>query len=71
MRISPDEADDIAEDVTIRRFTTKSTKPQLQGVVKEVSLGDDVTIRYFAKGAPEAFKPTNLGSVRNPKLQQP
>lgn len=71
VRISPDEVDDIAEDVTIRRFATRATQPQLQGVVKEVSFGDDVTIRYFANGAPAVFKPTNLGSVRNQKLQQP
>ncbi|HMK22185.1 MAG TPA: GAF domain-containing protein, partial [Terriglobales bacterium] len=46
--ISPTEVDYIAEDVTIRRFTTRSARPQIQNGVKEVNVGDDVTVRYFA-----------------------
>ena len=70
VQITADEVDDIAEDVTIRHFTAKSIQPQMQNVVKEVNLGDDVTVRYYANGAPAVLKPTNLGSERNMKLQQ-
>lgn len=61
VRISPDEVDYIAEDVTIRRFTTGSASPQLRNGVKEVNFGEDVTVRYFATAAPVA-QPPNLES---------
>ena len=71
LRIRSDEVDEIAEDVTIRHFATKSTQPQLQRVVKEVNLADDVTVRYFANRAPAVFKPSLPGSGSNRKLAQP
>lgn len=71
VRINSDEVDDIAEDVTIRRFSAKSMQPQLQEVVKEVNLGDDVTVRYFARSAPAVFNPSSLGSENNRKLRHP
>ena len=71
VRISSDEVDEIAEDVTIRHFATKPTQPQLQRVVKEVNLADDVTVRYFANRAPAVFNPSLPGSGSNPKLAQP
>jgi len=71
VRISSDEVDEIAEDVTIRHFATKPTQPQLQRVVKEVNLADDVTVRYFANRAPAVFNPSPPGSGSNPKLAQP
>ena len=71
VRISAEEVDDIAEDVTIRHFTSKALKPQLRKVVKEVNLGDDVTVRYFANRAPAVFNPSLPGRENNLKLRQP
>jgi hypothetical protein len=49
VRIGPDEVDYISADVTIRRFEARPAKPQIRkGVGKEISFGDDVTVRYFA-----------------------
>jgi hypothetical protein len=45
VRIRPNEVDYLAEDVTIRTF---STRPQIHDLEKEVRIGDDVTVRYFA-----------------------
>jgi hypothetical protein len=49
VRVGPDEVDYIAEDVTIRKFEPVHPKPQVRSAGKEVSFGDDVTVRYFAK----------------------
>ena len=54
VRISRNEVDYIAEDVTIRRFTTTCAEPRIQNAVKELKLGDDVTIRYLT-GAPSGY----------------
>jgi hypothetical protein len=48
VRIRPDELDYIAEDVTIRTF---STAPRIHDLENEVRIGDDVTVRYFAPSA--------------------
>ena len=48
VRVGPDEVDYIAEDVTVRHFTSTLARPQAQRAYKEVHLGTDVTIRYFA-----------------------
>jgi hypothetical protein len=48
VKISPNEVDYIAEDVTMRTFTISSPKRQPPKGVKEVDFGDDVTVRYFA-----------------------
>lgn len=48
VQVGPNEIDYIAEDVTIRHFTPTLAQPRLQLAHKEVYLGADVTIRYFA-----------------------
>jgi hypothetical protein len=48
VRVGPDEVDYVAEDVTVRHFTSTLERPQAQREYKEVHLGSDVTIRYFA-----------------------
>jgi hypothetical protein len=48
VRGGPDEIDYIAEDVTIRHFTTKPALPRVRGGYNEVHIGEDVTVRYFA-----------------------
>ncbi len=48
VRVGPNEVDDIAEDVTIRHFTPTLAPTQVQREYKEVHIGADVTIRYFA-----------------------
>jgi len=56
--VGPNEVDYIAEDVTIRHFTTpKRIPPQLQTWNKQVVIGEDVTVRYFAY-KPAAASPT-------------
>jgi hypothetical protein len=50
--INANEVDYIAEGVTIRHFATASPKPPIRSVMKEVEFGDEVTVRYFANGAP-------------------
>ena len=48
VRVGPNEIDYIAEGVTIRHFTTKPALPRVRGGYKEVDIGEDVTVRYFA-----------------------
>ena len=48
VQVGPNEVDYIAEDVTIRHFTPTRATPRLQLAYKEVHVGADVTIRYFA-----------------------
>jgi hypothetical protein len=45
VRVGPNEVDYIAEDVTIRHFTTRPALPRVR--YKEVHIGEDVTTRYF------------------------
>lgn len=49
VRVGSNEIDDIAEDVTIRRFTTKPAPPHVRGAYKQVNIGDDVKVLYFAQ----------------------
>ena len=51
VQVGPNEVDYIAEDVTIRHFTPTRTTPRVQLAYKEVHIGPDVTIRYFASKA--------------------
>ena len=57
VRIRPDEVDYIAEDVTIKTF---STKPRVHYLENEVRIGDDVTVRYFAPVAVPASSRQHL-----------
>jgi hypothetical protein len=54
VRISQNEVDYIAEDVTIRRFTPKPARPQMRVGEKQVNFGEDVTVRYFVSKPPVA-----------------
>jgi hypothetical protein len=53
IRGGPNEIDYIAEDVTIRHFTTKPALPRVRGGYKEVDIGEDVTVRYLASTRPK------------------
>ena len=48
VQVGPNEVDDIAEDVTIRHFMPTLAPTRVQLGYKEVHIGADVTIRYFA-----------------------
>jgi hypothetical protein len=48
VRVGPNEIDYIAEDVTIRHFVTKAAPPRPRTGYKQVDIGSDVTVRYFA-----------------------
>jgi hypothetical protein len=45
LRIGPNEVDYIAEDVTIRYFTSRPTRPKTRINANEVNISDDVTVR--------------------------
>lgn len=51
VQVGPNEVDYIAEDVTIRHFTPTRATRRVQLAYKEVHIGPDVTIRYFASKA--------------------
>ena len=53
IRGGPNEIDYIAEDVTIRHFTTKPALPRVRDGYKEVDIGEDVTVRYLASTRPK------------------
>jgi hypothetical protein len=57
VRIRRDEVDYIAEDVTIRTF---STIRRIHDLENEVRIGDDVTVRYFAPAAVPASSRQHL-----------
>ena len=48
VRIGPNEVDYVAEDVTVKHFTNSYPRPQSHSNVRQVNIGDDVTMRYFA-----------------------
>jgi hypothetical protein len=48
VRIGPEEVDYIANDVTIRHFTTRCAGEMTRMRERHVNLGDDVTVRYFS-----------------------
>lgn len=48
VRIGSNEVDYVAEDVTIRHLKVVPAKPEVRTSEKELSFGDDVTVRYFA-----------------------
>jgi hypothetical protein len=57
VRIGPNEVDYLAEDVTIRTFTAKAMSRRVRDFEKELRIGDDVTVRYFAPSAmPGSFR---------------
>ena len=47
VRVGHDEVDYIAEDVTIRHFTSDAARPQMLAGERLVNFGEDVTVRYF------------------------
>ena len=59
VRVSPSETDYIAEDVTIRHFMRDPETRTINVGYKQVNLGDDVTVRYFAS----TFSQPGNGSV--------
>lgn len=48
VRVGKNEIDYIAEDVTIRLFTPGPTPAQVPHLIRELNIGEDVTVRYFA-----------------------
>jgi hypothetical protein len=48
VRIGPNEVDYVADDVTIRHFTTRPAGQMTRRRERHVILGDDVTVRYFS-----------------------
>jgi GAF domain-containing protein len=59
LRVSDDEVDDVSEDVTVRHFTPALAPAQSR--VKEVDIGDDVTIRQYVY-QPMIVPDTSVGS---------
>lgn len=70
VRVGRDEVDYIAEDVTIRTFETRPAAPQIRrSAQREMSFGDDVTVRYFAN--PSAVESGQRGgSETAPRAKQ-
>jgi GAF domain len=63
VRIAPNEVDYVAEDVTIRNFTNTPARHQPRTYFKEVNIGQDVTVRYFAhKAALSQAAPAQLST---------
>ena len=58
VRIGSNEVDYVTEDVTIRNFKSVPAKPEARSSEKELSFGDDVTVRYFA------YTPTTAATPR-------
>jgi hypothetical protein len=52
IQVAPNEVDYVAEDVTIRTFRPTSKARRVRSGNKQVNIGDDVTIRYFARHKP-------------------
>ena len=51
--VGPNEVDYVSKDVTIRRFVTTKPQPtQARNEYREVRIGKDVTMRYFASKPP-------------------
>ena len=48
VQVTPNEIDYIAEDVTMRVFTSRPKHRSLAPPFNQVDIGDDVTVRYFA-----------------------
>ena len=48
VRIGPDEVDYVAEDVTIRHFTTPPGRTRAGSGASRIDFGKDVTMRYFS-----------------------
>jgi GAF domain len=68
--VGPNEVDYVADDVTIRRFTVSSPKPRVRSGMKEVNLGDDVTVRYFVNDAAVRSRLPS-SSVAGPTTEHP
>ena len=56
--------DYVAEDVTVRRFGPNAGSRRLLGV-KQVNIGDDVTVRYFESKAASSTEPVTTDSPTN------
>jgi hypothetical protein len=70
VRVGPHEVDYIAEDVTIRHFTTTATPPKVRGANQQFAIGDDVTVRYFAY-KPQIGAKTPPASPAAPSIESP
>jgi hypothetical protein len=46
--VGENEVDYVADDVTIRLFTPRHTPAQVPHSVRQLDIGEDVTVRYFA-----------------------
>jgi hypothetical protein len=60
-RVGENEVDYIAEGVTIRLFTPRPTPAQVPHLIRQLNIGEDVTVRYFAsksEQAPQTRSPT-------------
>jgi two-component sensor histidine kinase len=68
VQFGPNEVDYVAEDVTIRYFTTHLTRLQAGSGGKRVNIGKDVTVRYFSKKSPFASQTaTESSATQTPK----
>ena len=64
VRVGSNEVDYVTEDVTMRVFTVRPVKGHVQHMEREVHIGDDVTVRYFACGfcdTSQARRPPAIG----------
>lgn len=48
VRVGPNEVDYVAEDVTIRRFMPRHAPQQAWADTRQLNIGNDVTVHYFA-----------------------
>ena len=70
VQVGRNEIDDIAADVTIRHFTPTHAPRRLQRGYKEVHIGADVTIRYFASNQTVVSRPRPVSVDRSLRLSK-
>ncbi len=63
VRVGPTEIDYIAEDVIIRHFKPRNEPSRVRGGYKEVNIGDDVTVRFFAPKPAVPSQPQPLSTA--------
>jgi DNA-binding NarL/FixJ family response regulator len=69
VQVGPDEVDYVAEDVTMRVFTPRPVRAHRRHVSRQVNIGEDATVRYFAyEPAPPA--PAGFVSAIGPSAER-
>ena len=71
VRVGPDEVDYIAEDVTVRYFTTRPPRVQTGSGWVRVNFGEDVTMRYIRNNSTIVSQTTPVSATTPAKPSSP